>query len=163
MAINLDWKVQAVHKTFKLKVGEELSETAYDSDGNPITVTQTKEGSEEKVEVETTTNKIKPFIFESNWSGLIGRFEEQWSNLTLPGALKTPLRATAPAETNENVLPDGLTLVQDVDLEQKYDYTQVGETKHDNGLIPYVTGAPTTVGHHEVTFNLWASNETTTF
>ena len=35
MALQGDWKVQALSKTFNLTVGEEIRETAYDLDGNP--------------------------------------------------------------------------------------------------------------------------------
>ena len=66
MAFQGDWRVQAVHKTFNLIVGQELAETAYDADGNPITVTQTKEGSEEKIEVERISSATKKSPLESN-------------------------------------------------------------------------------------------------
>ena len=59
MALQGDWKVQALSKTFNLTVGEEIRETAYDLDGNPITATDEVTGET----IETTTNKIKPFIF----------------------------------------------------------------------------------------------------
>ncbi len=77
MAFQGDWRVQAVHKTFNLIVGQELAETAYDADGNPITVTQTKEGSEEKIQVETTTNKIQPSTDPVKYQDLHHEHSEQ--------------------------------------------------------------------------------------
>ena len=74
MALQGDWKVQALSKTFDLTVGEEIRETAYDLDGNPITATD--EGTGETIEI--TTNKIKPFIFESDWENLIGNSFTDW-------------------------------------------------------------------------------------
>jgi len=171
MAFQGDWRVQAVHKTFNLIVGQELAETAYDADGNPITVTQTKEGSEEQIEVETTTNKIQPFKFESkissgrfrgaDWTYLAGAYNHHsntWSTVghTYP-LLKTPLRMsvvdTRVIESGSvgvdeyDPLPKGLKIVQGEDLESAYD-------------IPYVTGVPTEEGEFEITFKIWSPNET---
>ena len=163
MALQGDWKVQALSKTFNLTVGEEIRETAYDLDGNPITATDEVTGET----IETTTNKIKPFIFESkissgrfrgaDWTYLVGDNNQpeayaQWSTVGVSyPLLKTPLRMsailTAFGDDEYDPLPKGLKIVQGEDLESAND-------------IPYITGTPTESGTFEVEFKIWAPNDT---
>ena len=156
-----DWRVQAVNKTFNLIVGQELSETAYGLDGNPITVSAEElpvsYGLKEDEVLETTTNKILPFKFESkitsgafrgaSWTNLIGDLDQpeayaQWA-LVQPGKplLYTPLRMKVIA----GKLPDGITIVDGDDLDSTDE-------------IPYITGAPTEEGGFVVSLEIWAPN-----
>ena len=144
MALQGDWKVQALSKTFNLTVGEEIRETAYDLDGNPITATD--EGTGETIE--TTTHKIKPFIFESDWENLIGDNITDWST-TQAGKplLVTPLHMRV-SPINGTTLPEGLILVQGEDL------------KDSPNEIPHITGTPTESGTFEVEFQIYSPNMT---